>query len=108
MAEPFLYLKLIHFSDFFIWDNQLIAELFVLRNIKAIKQRPVCSDLEKVAEHTHIQSLPKAPGPGKEIHLSPVFEKLLDQLRFINIVKTKSADFLKIFYNRFFTLCRSS
>ena len=28
MAEPLLYLKLIHFSDFFIWDNQLICSKF--------------------------------------------------------------------------------
>lgn len=108
MAEPLLYLKLIHFSDFFIWNNQLIAELFVLRNIKAIKQCSVCPNFKKTTEHAHIQSFSKTPGSGKEIDLSPAFKKLFDQFRFINIVKTKSADFLKIFYNRFFTLCRSS
>ena len=53
---------------------------------------------QKTTEHAHIQSFSKAPGAGKEIDLSPAFKKLFDQFRFINIIKTKSADFLKIFY----------
>ena len=75
-----------------------IAQFPVLRNIQAIEKAFVRSDFKEVAQHTHIQRFAESAGACKEVYLAPLPKQLLDQFRFIDIVKTVPSNFFKIIY----------
>ena len=77
------------------FSHVLFAQLRILRNFQAVKQRPVASDLQKAFQHAHVQRLAKTSGSGKQIHFSPSVQKFPDQPRLVHIIKVQRPELFK-------------
>ena len=73
----------------------LLTQGFFPGDLQTAKQALVGADLKEALQHAHIQGLAKAPGPGKEVHLSPVVQKLRDKSGLINIIEVIGAYLFK-------------
>src|SRR5699024_2506577 len=71
------------------------AQLLVFCNFQTVKQAFVRADLKKALQHTHVQSLAKAPGAGEKVHFTPVPQKVCNKSCLVDIIEVIGPQFFK-------------
>ena len=73
----------------------LLAQLLFMSDLQPVEEGTVAADLKEALQHAHVQGLAKAPGPGEEVHLSPVVQEFRDKPGFVDIIEITGAYLFK-------------